>query len=256
MTHHYGGRLQIFSAIVLTRSDTEFARIQRFITGSAPFLYLGQPMHRSESSSFRPFPAFIRQDWWKGKYGVVHLRFVGILYVFLALTVNLQAQNRYFIVNSDVTFVSEAALERIEAKSSEMKGVIDTDTRSFAFSVSNESFDGFNSVLQKDHFNENYIESDKNPSCLFSGKIIDEINFLKDGTYLVRVKGILNIKGIPQERIIKSTIWVKGNDIFIECDFGVLLADHEIRIPRIVQQKIAPEIKISVKAKLKKEVKK
>ncbi|MBP7166819.1 MAG: YceI family protein [Bacteroidia bacterium] len=137
-----------------------------------------------------------------------------------------------------------------------MKGVIDTDTRSFAFSVSNESFQGFNSDLQKDHFNENYIESDKNPSCLFSGKIIDDINFLKDGTYLVRVKGILNIKGIPQERIIKSTIWVKGNDIFIECDFGVLLADHEIRIPRIVQQKIAPEIKISVKAKLKKEVKK
>jgi hypothetical protein len=110
--------------------------------------------------------------------------------------------------------------------------------------------------LQKDHFNENYIESDKNPSCLFSGKIIDEINFMKDGTYLVRVKGILNVKGVPQERIIKSTIWVKGDDIFIECDFGVLLADHEIRIPRIVQQKIAPEIKIGVKAKLKKELKK
>jgi hypothetical protein len=35
-----------------------------------------------------------------------------------------------------------------------------------------------------------------------------------------------------------------------------LLADHEIRIPRIVQQKIAPEIKIGVKAKLKKELKK
>jgi hypothetical protein len=213
-------------------------------------------MQRSKSSSFRPFPAFIRQDWWKGKYVVPSVRFVGILLIFLALTVNLQAQNRYFIVNSEVTFVSDAPLERIDAKSTQMKGVIDTDTRSFAFSVANESFEGFNSVLQKDHFNENYIESDKNPSCLFSGKIIDEINFLKDGTYLVRVKGILNVKGVPQERIIKSTIWVKGDDIFIECDFGVLLADHEIRIPRIVQQKIAPEIKIGVKAKLKKEVKK
>jgi hypothetical protein len=213
-------------------------------------------MHRSKSSSFRPFPAFIRQDWWKGKYVVPSVRFVGILLIFLALTVNLQAQNRYFIVTSEVTFVSDAPLERIDAKSTQMKGVIDTDTRSFAFSVANESFEGFNSVLQKDHFNENYIESDKNPSCLFSGKIIDEINFMKDGTYLVRVKGILNVKGVPQERIIKSTIWVKGDDIFIECDFGVLLADHEIRIPRIVQQKIAPEIKIGVKAKLKKELKK
>jgi hypothetical protein len=213
-------------------------------------------MHRSKSSIFRPFPAFIRQDWWKCKYVVSSVRFAGILLIFLALTVNLQAQNRYFIVTSEVTFVSDAPLERIDAKSTQMKGVIDTDTRSFAFSVANESFEGFNSVLQKDHFNENYIESDKNPSCLFSGKIIDEINFMKDGTYLVRVKGILNVKGIPQERIIKSTIWVKGDDIFIECDFGVLLADHEIRIPRIVQQKIAPEIKIGVKAKLKKELKK
>lgn len=194
--------------------------------------------------------------WRGGKDGVLGGRFGWILCLFLAITGDLQAQNRYFIVNSEVTFVSEAPLERIEAKSSEMKGVIDIDTRSFAFSVSNESFEGFNSVLQKDHFNENYIESDKNPSCLFSGKIIDEINFQKDGTYLVRVKGILNVKGIPQERIIKSTIWVKGDDIFIECDFGVLLADHEIRIPRIVQQKIAPEIKIKVKAKLKREVKK
>ena len=194
--------------------------------------------------------------WRGGKDGVLAGRFGWILCLFLAITGDIQAQNRYFIVTSEVTFVSEAPLERIEAKSSEMKGVIDIDTRSFAFSVSNESFEGFNSVLQKDHFNENYIESDKNPSCLFSGKIIDDINFSKDGTYLVRVKGILNVKGIPQERIIKSTIWVKGEDIFIECDFGVLLADHEIRIPRIVQQKIAPEIKIKVKAKLKREVKK
>lgn len=194
--------------------------------------------------------------WRGGKDGVITGRFGWILFLFLAISGDLQAQNRYFIVTSEVTFVSEAPLERIEAKSSEMKGVIDIDTRSFAFSVSNESFEGFNSVLQKDHFNENYIESDKNPSCLFSGKIIDDINFSKDGTYLVRVKGILNVKGIPQERIIKSTIWVKGEDIFIECDFGVLLADHEIRIPRIVQQKIAPEIKIKVKAKLKREVKK
>lgn len=187
-----------------------------------------------------------------GKDGSFALRWVGILVLFLTNSPFLNAQNRYFIVNSEVTFISEAPLERIEAKSTEMKGVVDTDTRSFAFSVSNESFEGFNSVLQKDHFNENYIESDKNPSCLFSGKIIDEINFQKDGTYLVRVKGILNVKGIPQERIIKSTIWVKGEDIFIECDFVVLLSDHEIRIPRIVQQKIAPEIKIKVKAKLKK----
>ncbi|MBK9318320.1 MAG: YceI family protein [Bacteroidetes bacterium] len=161
-----------------------------------------------------------------------------------------QPATQYFIQNSTIRFVSNASLERIEAVSTELRGIIDISSNSFAFSVNNTSFRGFNSQLQEEHFNENYLESGKHPKCTFSGKIIDDIDFNKDGTYIIRAKGILNVKGIGQERIIKSTVAVKGKEVFISGEFVILLADHEIRIPRIVQQKIAPEIEVRIQAKL------
>lgn len=188
-------------------------------------------------------------------YGLFSL-YVCFLVVFLSFKVISPSSDRYFITSSTVKFVSEAPLEKIVAVSTELKGIIDTETNSFAFSVLNTSFKGFNSPLQEDHFNENYVESDKNPHCTFSGKIIDNVNFDVDGVYVVRAKGILEVRGIGLERIIKSTIEIKSKEVTLTSDFTVLLSDHEIRVPRIVQQKIAPEIKVFLKAKLVKETKK
>jgi len=164
-----------------------------------------------------------------------------------------QKPNLYYIANSRLAFTSKAPLETIAATSDKMKGVLDVISRSVAFSVHNQSFVGFNSPLQMDHFHENYVESEKYPDCTFSGKIIDEFDAKKDGAYLVRVKGVLNIKGIGIERIVKGTLNVKGDEIWITATFIVSLSDHEIRIPRIVQQKIAPDVEISFQAKLRKE---
>ncbi len=173
-----------------------------------------------------------------------------VISILMSFQAYSQPVTQYFIQNSTIRFVSNASLERIEAVSTDLRGIIDISSNSFAFSVNNTSFRGFNSQLQEEHFNENYLESGKYPKCTFSGKIIDNIDFSKDGTYIIRAKGILNIKGIGQERIIKSSIAIKGKEVFISCEFVILLADHEIRIPRIVQQKIAPEIEVSIQAKL------
>lgn len=164
-----------------------------------------------------------------------------------------QKPNLYYVATSRLTFTSKAPLETITATSDRLKGVLDVISRSVAFSVHNQSFVGFNSALQKDHFHENYIESEKYPDCTFSGKIIDEFDPKTDGAYPVRVKGMLNIKGIGIERIVKGTLNVKGDDIWITATFLIALSDHEIRIPRVVQQKIAPDIEITLQAKLRKE---
>jgi hypothetical protein len=134
-----------------------------------------------------------------------------------------------------------------------MKGVVDVSSKSVAFSVHNQSFVGFNSPLQQDHFHENYIESEKYPDCTFSGKIIDDFDTKTDGNYPVRVKGLLNVKGIGVERIVKGTISVKGDELWMTASFFVPLSDHDIRIPRIVQQKIAPDVEISFQVRLRKE---
>jgi hypothetical protein len=47
-----------------------------------------------------------------------------------------------------------------------------------------QTFEGFNSALQREHFNENYIESNRFPDASFNGKIIEDIDFAKDGIML------------------------------------------------------------------------
>lgn len=169
---------------------------------------------------------------------------------FLFWGMALQAQSRYACSNGEIYFKSDAPLEVIEARSKEMRGLIDPEKKTFAFSVAMETFKGFNSPLQQVHFNENYMETRIHPKSTFSGKIIEQLDFSQDGTYEVRAKGKLNIHGIEQERIIKSTVVVKGNTIKLTSEFTVLLEEHGITIPKIVYQKIADEIKVNVTATL------
>ena len=152
--------------------------------------------------------------------------------------------------NGKINFKSEAPLEVISAKSGKLRGVIDTAKQTFAWSVEIKTFEGFNSPLQREHFNENYMESKKYPKASFSGKIIEKIDFQKNGTYSVRAKGQLNIHGVEQERIIKSQLEVSGGKLRVQASFTVPLADHNITIPKVVYQKIAEEIAITVNAEL------
>lgn len=156
----------------------------------------------------------------------------------------------YSIKSSKVIFKSEAELETITAESTALTGLVDPNNKNFAFSISNKSFDGFNSALQKEHFNDNYIESDKYPTTTFTGRIIDDIDFKKSGVYVIRVKGMFKIKGVTKEELIKGTIEVSPAGLKLNTNFSLLLSDYEIRIPRIVNQKIAPDIKVTIQANL------
>jgi len=173
--------------------------------------------------------------------------FVALL--FLQPKVFAQSQV-YNTNNGTITFSSDAPLELIKASSNEMRGKFDVARKLFAFTVKINSFSGFNSPLQKEHFNENYMESVQFPNASFSGKIIEDIDFSKDGTYTVRAKGNLSIHGVVQERIIKSDLIIKDGKISIRSDFTVLLIEHNIPIPKVVHEKLASEIKVEVKADL------
>lgn len=152
--------------------------------------------------------------------------------------------------NGSISFSSDAPLELIRASSNEMKGRVDMSKKIFAFSIRISSFNGFNSPLQKEHFNENYMESVQFPNASFSGRIIEDIDLTKDGSYTVRAKGNLTIHGVTQERIIKSDLVVKDGKVSLRSNFTVLLSEHNILIPKVVHEKLASEIKVEVKAEL------
>jgi len=175
-----------------------------------------------------------------------------ILFTLLS-AMNSGAQTRYVTDVGSITFKSDAPLELIQATSNEMKGIIDIDKNAFAFSVYMNSFQGFNSPLQREHFNENYLETVKFPKASFSGKIIETIDWTQDGTYEVRTKGKLQIHGLQQERIIKSTVVIAGGKIKLDAKFTVLLEEHQISIPKIMFQKIAEEIQVTIGAQLEKQ---
>ncbi len=166
---------------------------------------------------------------------------------------NTYAQQTTIISNTGkVKFSSEAAMESIEASSDQLKGAIDKSKNTFAFAVDIKSFKGFNSDLQREHFDENYIETDKYPTASFAGKFIEPVDFTTNGVYTVRAKGMFSIHGIQKERIIKGLITINNGNVAIEALFNVRLEDHDIKVPKIVYEKIAEEIKIGFNILFKK----
>jgi hypothetical protein len=177
------------------------------------------------------------------------LRIALLFFLTVIITAWLKSQPViYTVKKSLISFHSNTKSELIKASSTELKGIIDAQKRTFAFSVAIKTFDGFNSPLQKEHFHENYMESDKFSTASFSGHIIEEDDFTKDGVYNIRAKGKFNIHGVEQERILQGDLTVKNGLIKLNCIFTVFLSEHDIKIPRIVHEKLASEIKVVMSA--------
>ncbi len=145
-----------------------------------------------------------------------------------------------------VHILSEAPLEVIKAESNSLRGVIDPTKKFFAFSVRINSFKGFNTQIQRSHFLENYMEEKKFPEATFEGKFIEDIPFDIPGVYSVRAKGSLSVHGIVRERIIRGEITIAEKSAVVTTVFIVPVSDHGISIPKIVNQKIAEEIAVTV----------
>lgn len=167
-----------------------------------------------------------------------------VLQVFFATT--SFAQNIYEVKSGKVHFESNAPLENIQATSTSLNGLMDVSANAFAFTIDIKSFKGFNSPLQQEHFYENYMETDLFPKAVFNGKLIDTFN-AEAPTQKLRAKGSLTIHGVKKERIIDVVLTKKGDQYTLVSEFNVELEDHAIRIPKVVYQKIAENIRIEVK---------
>lgn len=147
--------------------------------------------------------------------------------------------------NARISFFSEAPLENIEAVTSKAASALGVKTYEIAFKVPIASFE-FEKQLMREHFNENYLESDKFPYATFNGKINDPVDWNADGKYTVTVAGILDIHGIKKRYETRATIEVKGRVINTHATFVVKIADHGIKIPRVVIKNIAEEVAVDV----------
>ena len=159
----------------------------------------------------------------------------------------LMAQDILVDRQSRISFFSSALLEDITASSSRASSALNIVTNEVAFKVPIKSFE-FKRRLMQQHFNENYMESDKYPYATFTGKIINMIDLNQVGRHRVTVTGDLEIHGIKQRYTSQVELEVKGDRITAQTTFNVKLADHQIKIPRVVMRNIAEVVEVNVSA--------
>jgi hypothetical protein len=171
-----------------------------------------------------------------------------IILLLLGVT-KLFSQDLFKAVDGEISFFSKTPVENIDAKNKTLKALLNSKNGEMAFIVTNNGFI-FEKPLMGEHFNENYIESDKYKVSVFKGKIDDEIDYSKDGTHTVKATGTLDIHGVTKERTIEGNITIKDGQLMLTSEFEVKLADHKIKIPKIVTENIAETVKVTVKIKM------
>ena len=171
--------------------------------------------------------------------------FVLVSLVFIALST--RSQDRLLTRSGSISFYSDAPLEKIEANTRTAASVLDKKTGQVEFSVLIKSF-SFRKALMQEHFNENYLESDKFPKSVFIGRIDDvsKVDFDKDAEYAVTVTGQLTIHGVTRTVTAPAILSVKNRVTIANATFNISLTDYKISIPSLVKDKISETVKISV----------
>ncbi len=174
-----------------------------------------------------------------------------IILTFAAACALPATAQKYFTREGQIRFTASTALESIDATSKGATAVIDASSGAIEFAVLVKGFI-FEKALMQEHFNENYMESDKFPKATFKGMIQDasSIQWGKDGEYPVKVKGKLTMHGVERDVTSDARISVKGGKITANSTFEVAIADYRIEIPSVVADKIAKTAKITVNAGL------
>lgn len=148
-----------------------------------------------------------------------------------------------------ITFYSDAPLEKIEAKNTAFTPVFNSSNGEFQVRVPMTAFQ-FKNDLMKEHFNENYVESDKYPYCTFKGKL-DTLKTFEEGKETpVTMTGKMELHGETKEIKVKGTIKKSGNEYIFNSVFYLKPADYKIKIPTMLTEKIAEEVKVTFNSTL------
>jgi polyisoprenoid-binding protein YceI len=170
-----------------------------------------------------------------------------ILLLGLFLSVNAQ---KYMTKNGYIGFFSGTPVEDIKADNNQVASVIDISTGEVVFQVLIKSFK-FGKALMEEHFNENYMETEKFPKSTFKGKItnLTTVDFSKPGQYDVTVEGDLNIHDVTNKISVKGSINVVSGGINANSKFTIIPEEYKINIPGVVRNNIAKAIEVTVTMK-------
>jgi hypothetical protein len=109
----------------------------------------------------------------------------------------------------------------------------------------------------EEHFNENYMETEKkvevngqatypNRNAEFKGKISEQIDYNTDGEHKVTIPGKMTIHGVTRDVTLNGTLAKKGAEITVNSKFKIKVADYNIKVPSMYVKNIAEEVDVTV----------
>jgi len=169
------------------------------------------------------------------------------LIIFICIAFSTVAFSQKMITRSgEIKFDAtvSGAMDSVLATSSTVSSIFDKSNGDLVVQGLVKSFK-FKSSLMEEHFNENYMESDKFPKTSFKGKVIGFEG--KSGSY--DLEGELTIHGVSNKVKTKMTV-VVGTKTTISGSFNVKLKEYKLEVPALAKKTLSETAKISVKLDL------
>jgi polyisoprenoid-binding protein YceI len=166
----------------------------------------------------------------------------------LGLSAGISGQGKFLTSQGYVSFYSHTAIEDITAANEEVGCVIDSESGAVAIIVEMKRFQ-FEKKLMQEHFNENYVESEKFPKATFNGTILNngEVDYSKPGKHQVKVEGDMTIHGVKKAVSAEGTLEILDKGVIATTKFLLNPEDYDIKIPRVVRNNIAERMEITAK---------
>ncbi|WP_111669678.1 YceI family protein [Algoriphagus litoralis] len=175
---------------------------------------------------------------------------VNLILLLLVVQVSfVRGQTLYGTSAGEVSFYSDTPLETIEAVNKKTGSIINVSSRELAVQMKISDF-VFPNKLMQEHFNENYLESEKYPTAVFKGKIKEQIDLTVAGSYVVTAEGGLTIHGVTKPVSVKGTIVSTESALKLDFKFQIRPEAYNIEVPSLVITKIAEEIDVTGKMTL------
>lgn len=170
-----------------------------------------------------------------------------VIGLFAISSFNVAYGQKYIDRAGHASFFSKASLENIEAHTRQALSMVDIKSGDIVASVLMKSFQ-FEKALMQEHFNENYVESDKYPKASFKGKVanIEKLDLSKDGTVTLDVSGDLTVHGETKPLQTKAEFTVNKGALSAKTKFPVTVKDHKIEIPKLVVNNIAEVVDVTL----------
>ena len=160
------------------------------------------------------------------------------------------AQGEFTTRHGQVRFNASTPLEDIEAENIEVNAILRPEDRAFGVVMLISEF-VFPRKLMQEHFNENYLESERFPKATFTGTL-EGAAFPGPGSESeYQVTGVITIHGVSQQLIVRARILGEEGGYRLRSSFKIRPEDHDIKIPKLLFSKIAEEVWVEVDLLLK-----